>query len=139
MALLIERGSPLPFGATPQPNGVNFALFSRHATDVALVLFDPARATPAMEIALDPHYHRTGDVWHVFLRGLTPDVQYCYRIDRHPNLHTTWHRYDPSKLLLDPYAKSVVGTETWGQPPSEQPLRRGGLLAEPFDWEKTSL
>jgi len=134
MALLIERGSPLPFGATPQPNGVNFSLFARHASDVTLVLFDPARPEPAMEIALDPHYHRTGDVWHVFLRGLTPDVQYCYRIDRHPNFHNSWHRYDPSKLVLDPFARCVVGGEQWGEPLSQRPLRRGAMLAEPFDW-----
>src|SRR5207245_2082449 len=74
-----SRGHCLPFGATPRPGGINFAVFSRHAQRVDLVLFEEGREQPIAEFPLDPTLHKTGDVWHVFVHGLKADVLYGYR------------------------------------------------------------
>src|SRR5262249_4306140 len=73
------RGLCRPFGATPRAGGVNFAVFSRHAERVHLVLFKEGQEEPIADLALDPHLNRTGDIWHIFVRGLTPDMLYGYR------------------------------------------------------------
>ena len=62
--LRIRRGLPAPLGATILPGAVRFAVFSRHAAAVTLLLYDDPRAEPAQRIPLDPERHRTGDVWH---------------------------------------------------------------------------
>ncbi|MBW2518967.1 MAG: glycogen debranching enzyme, partial [Deltaproteobacteria bacterium] len=79
--LTIRRGRPLPFGATPLADGVNFAVFSRHATAVSLVLFHPLEKRPCAEFALDSDRHRTGDVWHIFVEGLLPGFAYGYKVE----------------------------------------------------------
>ncbi|MGD0837900.1 MAG: hypothetical protein ABSB49_14765 [Polyangia bacterium] len=67
----IRRGSPLPMGTDEHGGGVNFAVFSRHASRVQLELFeDAADKVPARVIALDPQRNRTGDVWHVWVEGI---------------------------------------------------------------------
>src|SRR5579862_9110137 len=80
--LEISRGTPLPLGATLLRDGVNFAIFSRNATSVTLVLFAGDDETPLREFPLDPRFNRTGDVWHAFVRGLEAGVRYGYRMDR---------------------------------------------------------
>src|SRR5271166_5761765 len=70
---LTSRGHCRPFGATPRPGGVNFALFSRHAQSVYLVLFKEGQEEPLSEITLNPTVNKTGDVWHVFVHGLPTD------------------------------------------------------------------
>ena len=78
----IRAGSPLPFGALQEGEGVNFALFSRHATRVLLELYEsPDACSPTRVIDLDPARHRTGDVWHVWVRGISAGQLYAYRID----------------------------------------------------------
>ena len=68
--LSIEAGSPQPLGATLVPNGVNFAVFSKNATSVTLVLYLAGVDDPLAEISLGAPEHRTGDVWHVNVQGI---------------------------------------------------------------------
>src|ERR1039458_4390563 len=75
----------LPLGATLRRTGVNFAIFSKHATSCTLVLLQPGAEHPFVEFALDPRSNRTGQVWHVFVEGLDAGMQYGYRFDMQPN------------------------------------------------------
>jgi len=109
----VRAGSPLPFGAYQHAGGVNFALFSRHATHVLLELYEsPDASSPARVIDLDPARHRTGDVWHVWVRGIAPGQLYGFRIDG-PYQPEEGHRFNVNKLLLDPLATALVGTQNW--------------------------
>src|SRR5262245_64499554 len=105
----IDRGHPLPFGATVQRGGVNFAVVSRYATSVVLLIFGPESANPVLEIPLDARFHRTGEVWHAFVKGLDPGFRYAYCMDRVPNAQPQLHRFDPAHTLVDPYAKAIAG------------------------------
>ncbi len=97
-------GSPLPLGTQETAGGVNFALFSRHASRVRLELYDqPTDATPARAIDLDPLHNHTGDVWHVWVRGLRPGQLYAYRVDG-PYQPEQGLRFNFNRLLLDPFA-----------------------------------
>lgn len=135
-----SRGSCRPFGATPRADGVNFAIFSRHAHAVSLVLFQQGREEPVTEILLDPTVNKTGDVWHVFVHDLTPDYLYGYRVHG-PNAPKSGHRFNPSAVLLDPYAQAISGNAQWAQPdiPHGQPngrlTRRSRIIVDDFDWE----
>ncbi len=64
-----ERGYPLPMGATVERGGVNFSIFSRHATSVTLILFSPLTGEEVAAFPLENRYNRTGDVWHAFIAG----------------------------------------------------------------------
>jgi isoamylase len=106
-------GKPLPLGATIEPEGVQFAAFSRNATAVHLLLFDdPEDAFPGQEIELDPRLNRTGDIWHVLVQGIGAGQLYLYRAFG-PYEPRQGHRFNPNKLLLDPYARAVTGSFTW--------------------------
>jgi glycogen operon protein len=108
-SLAVRPGRPTPLGATAYGNGVQFALFSRHATRVWLALFDRIEdAQPVREIELAPEQFRFGDVWSVRLEGLRPGALYAYRVDG-PHATAKGHRYDPSLYLLDPYARCTTG------------------------------
>jgi len=128
--LCVDRGNALPLGATRMEDGVNFALFAQHATHVWLSLFRPGQAAPFHEIALNPDFHRTGHIWHIWIGGLEPDFEYAYRLDRRPNARPEIHRYQPERYLLDPYAQVVVGGERWGV----RAERRCALPSLHFDW-----
>ena len=131
----ILRGHPLPLGATVQPDGVNFAIASRYATAVTLLVFLPGTLEPLLEVPLDARFHRTGEVWHAFLKGLEPGIQYAYRMDRVPNPQPQVHRFDPRQELLDPYAKALTGGDAWGVPPrGRSSPRRGLVVHDAFDW-----
>ena len=110
----IQAGNPLPIGgAHEQGNGVNFVLFSRHATGVRLDFYQkPDDSSPSRIIHLDPVRHRTGDVWHVWVRGISPGQLYGYRIEG-PYRPEEGHRFNPHKLLLDPYARALAGVGNW--------------------------
>jgi isoamylase len=110
----VQAGNPLPIGgAHQQGKGVNFVLFSRHATGVRLELYqNSADSSPGRIIDFDPVRHRTGDVWHVWVRGIPPGQLYGYRVDG-PYLPEEGHRFNPQKLLLDPYARAIAGIENW--------------------------
>ena len=110
----IQSGDPLPIGGTHQQgDGVNFVLFSRHATRVHLELYQhPDDSSPTRSIDLDPMRHRTGDIWHVWVRGIPVGQLYGYRIEG-PYLPEEGHRFNPHKLLLDPYARAIAGVRNW--------------------------
>ncbi len=103
----MRTGTPLPLGATPIADGVNFALFSRHATTIWLELYDAATADkPSALYELTTEQHRTGDIWHIWLAGVQPGQLYGYRAEG------LWQpdkgmRFNAHKLLLDPYAKAI--------------------------------
>ena len=102
----IGRSSPL--GATPLNNGVNFSLFARNATSVELLLFDRKDDTRASRVIhLDPASNRSYHYWHVFVPGLRPGQIYGYRAAG-PFDPANGMRFDPSKVLLDPYGRGVV-------------------------------
>ena len=113
----IQAGNPLPIGGTHQQgDGVNFVLFSRHATRVRLELYQhPDDSSPTRIIDLDPMSHRTGDIWHVWVRGIAEGQLYGYRIEG-PYRPEEGHRFNPYKLLLDPYARAIAGVEKWDFP-----------------------
>lgn len=130
-----SRGTSFPFGATVRGDGVNFALFSRHAERVTLVLFKEGRAEPIAEIPLNAKQNKTGDVWHIFVHGLEPTVLYAYRVDG-PFKPEAGHRFNGRALLLDPYAKALSGADKWGFSDSTgRRLRLCRIVHEDFDWD----
>jgi glycogen operon protein len=102
-------GSSYPLGATWDGAGVNFALFSENATGVELCLFD---STGAHETARIPISAYTDQVWHVYLPEVRPGQLYGYRVHGHYD-PARGHRFNPAKLLLDPYARAIAGTVHW--------------------------
>ena len=101
-------GAPNPLGATVQATGVNFSIFSYHASAVELLLFDYGdQKQPSSVFHLDPACHRTGSYWHIFVPGAKAGQIYGYRIDG-PFAPKQGLRFDSSKLLLDPYARAVI-------------------------------
>lgn len=107
--LIVRPGRALPLGATPNGTGVHFAIYSRHATQVWLALFDGADATePVHEIHFDPDKHRIGDVWTVHVESLGPGAHYLFRMAG-PSVPTPVDRFDASHYLIDPYARLIVG------------------------------
>ncbi|MGF7160715.1 glycogen operon protein [Rhodoligotrophos appendicifer] len=105
----ISTGAPAPLGATFDGSGVNFALFSAHADKVELCLFDSSGEREVARLVLPG---RTGDVWH----GALPDAEvgqlYGYRVHGPYDPHRG-HRFNPNKLLVDPYAKALHGSLQW--------------------------
>ena len=104
---------PIPLGARLGVDGVRFAIFSRHATHVWLELFERAEdAEPMARISLERHLHRTGDIWSVFVSGVGAGQLYAFRAEG-PYNPKAGDRFNPRKLLLDPYARAVTGTFDW--------------------------
>jgi isoamylase len=105
----IREGSAFPLGATWDGLGVNFALFSAHATKVELCLFDNDGKREVERIEL-PEY--TDEVFHGYLPDARPGTVYAYRVHG-PYDPAAGHRFNPNKLLIDPYAKQLVGELVW--------------------------
>jgi glycogen operon protein len=103
-------GEPYPLGATWDGEGVNFALFSEHATAVELCLFQGV--DDAGETARIPMRERTDLVWHAYLPDVRPGARYGYRVHG-PYAPAEGHRFNANKLLIDPYAKAITGTVSW--------------------------
>ncbi|QLD12130.1 glycogen debranching protein GlgX [Microbacterium oleivorans] len=103
-------GSAYPLGATFDGNGTNFALFSEGAEKVELCLFDEDGTETCVDLRDVDAY-----VWHAYLPNVQPGQRYGYRVHG-PNDPASGKRFNPSKLLLDPYAKAVEGQIDWGQP-----------------------
>ena len=101
----IEPGSPSPLGATWDGRGVNFALFSANAESVELCLFDSSGRKELERITL-PEY--TNEIWHGYVVGMEPNQLYGYRVYG-PYDPRNGHRFNPNKLLIDPYAKAIEG------------------------------
>jgi isoamylase len=102
-------GQPYPLGATWDGEGVNFALFSEHADEVELNIFYRRSRTGPVTIRLREH---TDQVWHCYLPLARPGLLYGYRVYG-PYAPSQGHRFNPNKLLLDPYAKSIRGDINW--------------------------
>jgi isoamylase len=110
VTLRIWPGRPYPQGATWDGEGVNFALFSEHATGVDLCLFDDVGGTEQSRRV--PLTNRTDQIWHAYLPDVRPGQAYGYRVHGPYEPHEG-HRFNPSKLLIDPYAKALDGSVRW--------------------------
>ena len=108
MSRRVLRGTPQPPGASWDGHGVNFALFSAHAEKVELCLFDAQTDREIERIELQA----SGDFWHAYLPDCGPGTIYGYRVHG-PYQPQYGHRFNPNKLLLDPYAKQLSGTLIW--------------------------
>ncbi|CCH01018.1 glycogen debranching enzyme GlgX [Fibrella aestuarina BUZ 2] len=100
-------GQPYPLGATVDEQGVNFSIYSEHATSVSLCLFSSKRGeheTHRIELT-----EKTENVWHIYLEGVRPGQLYGYRVDG-PYAPEEGHYFNANKLLLDPYAREIHGT-----------------------------
>ena len=103
-------GHRYPAGATPYKDGVNFCIFSRHATAVQLLLFaKPDSPAPFQVIDLDPELNRNFFFWHVFVEGMTGQekISYTWKVDG-PDNQDPGHKFDASVQLLDPWARAVT-------------------------------
>ncbi len=142
----LQAGQPWPMGASCDGDGVNFAVFAGHATQVDLCLFDDSGR---VELARLPLPARSGDVWHGRLPGAAPGQLYGFRA------HGPWrpdrgHRHNPHKLLLDPWGREIVGRLDWQGPhfgaDREHPLQmdtrdngrealKSRVVHDNFDWQ----
>ena len=102
-------GSPSPRGAAWDGEGVNFSLFSEHAEAVDLCLFDPAGRQEVQRIRMP---ERTDQIWHCYLPEARPGLLYGYRVHG-PYDPARGHRFNPNKLLIEPYAKDIIGRTAW--------------------------
>jgi isoamylase len=102
-------GQPYPRGATWDGEGVNFSVFSQHATKVELCIFDPSGRREVQRIEFR---ERTDDMWHAYLPEARPGLLYGYRVHG-PYEPGKGHRFNPHKLLIEPYAKHVQGELKW--------------------------
>jgi isoamylase len=104
----VRDGISWPIGATLLEGGVNFSVYSKHSTELQLLLFDHVDdERPARVVPLDPATHRSYHYWHVFVPGLKTGQVYGYRA-RGPRVPERGLTYDPDKVLLDPYARLVA-------------------------------
>ncbi len=136
----IGRSSPL--GATPSGGGVNFSVFSRSATGVELLFFDGVDdSRPSRVIAIDPASNRTYHYWHVFVPGVEAGQIYGYRVEG-PHDPASGMRFDPGKVLLDPYGRGVVVPKNYSRDAAhEQGDNAGSAMksvvvdSRAYDWE----
>jgi glycogen operon protein len=108
-AFAIEPGDGQQLGANFDGKGVNFALFSAHAERVELCLFDPCGKTEIARLELPEYTH---EIWHGYVPGLQPGALYGYRVYG-PYDPENGHRFNPHKLLIDPYARELEGDIEW--------------------------
>jgi len=134
---------PVPYGAHVVGDGVQFTIFSRHATRVWLMLFnDPEAEEPVEEFELTPASNRIGDIWHLHVRTAKPGQFYLYRMEGAKPARGRSY-FDPDQWLLDPYAQAISRPGGWGSShglgPSRHPRRgrhvpKGVIVRDEFDW-----
>jgi glycogen operon protein len=132
----LRIGKPLPFGATLVPGGVNFSIYSHHATACTLVLFEKGQAKPYAEIPF-PEEFRVGNVFVMIIFDLDFETtEYGYRMEG-PFEPREGHRFDRNKILLDPYARVIGGRDVWGQFPDWNNCyqHRARFGFDDFDWK----
>lgn len=125
----------MPLGASHTAQGINFAIFSRHARAVSLVVALDGRKRRQWELPLDPRHHKTGDIWHISLGGAPSNLRYGYRLDGPWEPEGSGLAFDCRAILLDPYAREIHSPD-WGH-------ERSCLGSEPcclvesdvYDWE----
>ena len=140
-------GKPYPLGATPTAIGTNFSLFSENATSVSVCFFEES----GEQIDCVALRERTAFVWHGFIRDIKPGQRYGYRVEG-PWEPEKGLRFNPHKLLVDPYAKALTGEVNWKAPIFPYELASGNdlkrndedsadgvpksiVIDEDFDWE----
>jgi len=137
----IEPGRAHPLGATPDAHGVNFSIYCGQATSVELLLFDERPGVqPVQDISLDPTLHNTFMFWHVYVIGARPGMHYAYRVAG-PTDPAPGARYNPNKVLIDPYARAISMT-LWNRaaacgPDDNLATAMHGIVADvaSYDWE----
>lgn len=142
MSLNILPGRSFPLGATVSSEGVNFCVYSSTCSKLDLFLFNSAHDNePTQTIAFDPKHHRSIHYWHLFVPGLEAGQIYAYRAygEFAPERGL---RFDSDKILLDPYAKAIVGWETYRRTAAIQPGNNAAhalkcVVVDPsvYDWE----
>jgi isoamylase len=133
----VRPGRVQPFGATLVPGGVNFSVFSSCAHAVSLVLFERGAREPFAELPF-PEAFRIGGVWAMTVFDLDyEDIEYGYRVYGPPANGHPGHRFDPSRVLADPYAKAIAGRSVWGEQPdwADSYQYRARLTFDDFDWD----
>jgi glycogen operon protein len=135
-------GHSYPIGATVEPGGVNFSVYSRNATSIELLLFDSAgAAAPSQVVRLDPEQNRTYHYWHTFVENVGAGQLYGYRAYG-PNAPDRGLRFDALKLLIDPYAFATTNNENYRRDKASQPgdntaYAVKSVVVDPaeYDWE----
>ena len=138
----ITKGRSSPLGATLYREGVNFSVYSKHATGIDLLLFDRADdACPSSVIRIDPATNRTYHYWHVFVPGVKAGQIYGYRVSGAFDPASGMH-FDNLKLLLDPYGLAVVVPPNYSRDAARQigdntASAMKSVVADPsaYDWE----
>ena len=132
----LRRGLPFFFGATLVSGGVNFSIYSSYAKSCTLVLFNKHSTEPFAEIPF-PDKYRIGNVFSIIVFDLDyENIEYGYRMDG-PFNPREGHWFDKSKILLDPYARSIGGRDVWGVTPDWNNIyqHRSRIGFDDFDWE----
>ncbi len=112
--LKTEKGNPDNLGSTLDKNGCNFAIYSKNAEIISLLLFNKNDLSiPTYIVPLNKKFNKTEDVWHIYVYGVKKGQHYGYSIDGPYCPKKKGHRFNPNKLLLDPYAKTVSGGCHW--------------------------
>lgn len=138
--MITHTGNSFALGATLYPDGVNFCVFSPEATAVELLLFDSIEDTTPIIIDLDPKENKSYNYWHVFVPGLKQNQLYGYRLNGEYNPAKGLY-FDASKVLIDPYAKAIVGEYdresacVFGKSNLKKCLKSAVIDDNAFDWE----
>ncbi|MEW7983342.1 MAG: glycogen debranching protein GlgX [gamma proteobacterium symbiont of Phacoides pectinatus] len=141
----ISPGKPLPLGAFRLPEGVNFAIFSKHAKKICLLIFDEPSGPPIESLELRPDINRTGDIWHIMVHDFEPGYRYLYQADGPWDPYGRGHRFSIEHFLLDPYTRAVTGGSQRGARNAAHHhdllddrntfRRRCAVVEGDFDWE----
>ncbi len=141
----VKKGSRYPLGAICRDGGVNFCIFSRHATSVELLLYEsPHALAPIEKIPLDPHENRDFFFWNIFVEGAKPGMAYTWRADGPDDTKISGFRFNKQRQLLDPWAR-VVFDRFW-----QREEAKSNVLAQPiraivptciddYDWEGVTM
>lgn len=132
----VRPGKPLPFGVSTVPGGINFSVYTSAGTSCTLVLLSRSEKCIIKEIKIPDHY-RIGNVYSIVVFDLDyEDIEYGYKIEG-PYAPEDGHRFDSSKILMDPYARATSGRAEWGVEPNWeiQYQHRSRISFDDFDWE----
>src|SRR6266853_6032707 len=142
LALAEEEGQSYPLGATILPAGANFSVYSRGGSKVELLLFENQDdSRPARVVSLDPAVNRTYHYWHTFVAGVRPGQIYGYRVNG-PWDPANGMRFDPDKVLLDPYGRAVAVPHGYSRDailkngePTAAAMKSVVVDSHAYDWE----